>query len=150
MEIIALATMGAKYIVKLITGSKAFDTAKEDTLSKSWKWVKQHVFRNNPSLEEKVNNTAGDEGKEALLTEELKGLLAKDSFRKDFGDWIGSLRQDQSIKNFFGGDIDEIAGNVTIGDKGRVTPGEVPTAKNIVTGRIGKIGGDFQLGDVEG
>lgn len=152
MEISTLAVMGAKYILKLVTGSKAFDSAKEDVLTRAWKWVKQNVFKMSNALEEKIFKTEGDREKERVVEQELLKLLQQKDFREKFQQWFTSLRSEPSVKNYFGGDIKEIKGNATIGDKlkaGETVGKEKYDIKNVATGNIGTVGGDFHVGDTK-
>jgi len=146
MGLLELASAGAVYILKGITGSKTFDKAKEETFEKFWKWTKNVLFKKNTNLEKKVIETPGDDKKKEILTQELLAMLQNEELRNEFQGWMGKL------KNVFEGKINEVEGNVRIGDdlkEGSVRKGDAVTRKNIFTGEIGKIGGDFTLGDKE-
>ena len=152
MELSALALTGARYILKLITTSKTIDHTKEEAIGKSVKWIKEHIFRMKPAIEEKINKADDSQEKENILVQELTALLHDPGFRNNFTEWLRIQHKDPAIKNYFDGDIDEVKGKVTIGDKLNADKhgnSDRYDRKNIATGRIGKIGGDFQVGDTE-
>src|ERR1700743_613062 len=111
MDILTLAATGAKYILKLVTHSKAFDNAKDDTLGGARNWLQQHLFKKHPKLEEKVNQPGTGMEKEREVSSELAGLLQNEGFRNEFAAWIKSLQTNPKVKNFFGTTIEEIEGD---------------------------------------
>jgi len=144
MDIAVLALTGAKYILKLITGSKTFDKAKEDALGNSYDWVKQHIFKARPALEAKLNQVAAPEEKQRLLAGELTDLLQDQTAREAFVQWLQSLQSQPAVRNYFGTEIDEIEGNIHVGNTGA---GSTGGQENIAMGKIGKMKGDFHVGD---
>ena len=150
MELFTLAATGAKYILKLIAGSKTVTTAKDDAVGKSWEWVKQHVFKRNPSIEENLKNAGSEDEKESELRRELMILLRQEEFRQEFEELIKSLQPKFSMKNVWEGSIKEIGGSFSIGDKGsgdKTLKDEDHLIKNVAKGDIGIIHGDFNIGD---
>ncbi|GGB26381.1 hypothetical protein [Puia dinghuensis] len=147
MDILALAATGARYIVNLIANSKTLDAAKEDAIGKSWQWVKQHIFRVHPSLEAQVDKENTNEEKTEVLTRELTNLLQEEKFRDAFAAWLQSLQKDPTVKNFFGTEIQEMEGDIHIGDTGKSGQGEKYDLKNVAMGKVDKMKGNFRVGD---
>lgn len=149
MDIATLALMGARYIVKLIGGSKTFEEVKENTLNKSWSWVKRRVLGQQRGLGQAIEQTADPAEKEKLLTNGLTDLLQNESFKQEFLSWMEDARQDPMAKNVFDMTIKEIEGNITVGDNHTSGAGSqsVRTGQNIAKGKIGKMKGDFRVGD---
>lgn len=149
MDIATLALMGARYIMKVIGGSKTFEEVKENTLHKSWSWVKRRVLGQQPGLGEAIDQAADPAKKEKLLTNGLTDLLQNESFKQEFLSWMEDARQDPVAKNVFDTTIKEMEGNITVGDHHTSGTGSqsVGTGQNVAKGKIGKMKGDFRVGD---
>ena len=149
MDIATLALMGARYIARVIGGSRTFEEVKETTLHKSWSWVKRRVLGQQPGLVQAVEQTADPAEREKLLTNGLTNLLQDESFKQEFLSWVEDARQDPVAKNVFDITIKEIEGNITVGDNYKSGTGNQSerTGQNIAKGKIGKMKGDFHVGD---
>lgn len=146
MELITLASLGAKYIIDSIKNSKTLDNAKENALGKFVSWIKVKLFKSNPNLEQAINEPVVNDQKETVIREELMKMLQDKEFLNEFKSQLSG------ISNIFEGEIEEVTGSVQIGNnidtagtEGHFPTGGVNEFKK--EGRIGKIGGNFQIGD---
>lgn len=144
MDLLSLASMGAHYLLQSIKKSKVVDDAKEKALSTFFEWTKEKLFQNNKKIEEIASSSNDDDAKLALQ-QELLSTLQKSDLANEYE------KQVINLSNIFTGEIDEVTGNVHIGDKLRTNPitANRPGIRSVFSGKIGKIGGDFHLGNKE-
>lgn len=144
MEILELATMAAKYIANLLANSKKMDAAKESVIGKSLDWVKLHIFKKKPALEEKVEQAKTPVEKEQVIKDDLASLLEYDSFKIELQEWIAEQRSNAVTSNFFNMEIANMEGDIHVGNIASAGHG---TTENIAGGIIGTIKGNIHVGN---
>lgn len=136
MDIIAMATVGTKYLIDAFKNSKALEDRKEKVLGAFFDWVQRVVFKKNRQLQTAVEQGAHEDA----IRAELIPMLEDEAFRQEFS------KQLQTLSASFEGNIDTIDGNAHIGEniEGQVDPAN---ANNSFKGDIKNIKGDFHLGN---
>jgi hypothetical protein len=148
MDTVALALMGAKYIAKLITGSKTFEGVKESTLQQSLTWIKTKVFGQRPQLQQAIEQTDGPAEKETILVGNLMELFQQESFKEEFLRWIEKEQEEPVVKSFLDANIKKLEGNITIGDQYNENGQQAQRpGQNRARVKIDEMKGDIRVGD---
>jgi|WetSurMetagenome_2_1015567.scaffolds.fasta_scaffold932179_1 hypothetical protein len=136
-----ILTIAGGYILKAISGSKAFSTAKEDLLSKFWQWLRPFFIKDNPDIEKNPDHPDTEE----KVLSHLMQLIKDEGFFNELIERVGQLQKAGiKEKNIVKKDIVNVK-KIRIGDK-MYSPDEKVERKNIVEGSV--YGADeFVLGD---
>ena len=148
-----LITIGLGLLVNTCVKNKAVNTAIDDFVTDSVKWVKGWFGKSNKvgliqNLEAEPQSVAAKEEVAVAMNEMLKD----EQFKTELQKWIlESKKENPSIKNVItkkniieDANLD-ISGNIKVGDKGDA--GGNYDEKNIMKNVTIKGGGDFTLGD---
>jgi hypothetical protein len=148
-----LVTIGLGLLVNTCVKNQAVNTAIDDFVTDSVKWVKGWFGKSNKaSLIQKLQDEPESEEVKAEVNVAMNEMIKNDHFKIELEKWINeSKKENPSIKNVITKknvieDANlEIEGNIKIGDKseGQNNFDEKNTMKNVTI----KGGGDFTLGD---
>jgi len=148
-----LVTIGLGLLVNTCVKNQAVNTAIDDFVTDSVKWVKGWFGKSNKaSLIQKLQDEPESEEVKAEVNVAMNEMIKNDHFKIELEKWINeSKKANPSIKNVITKknvieDANlEIEGNIKIGDKseGQNNFDEKNTMKNVTI----KGGGDFTLGD---
>lgn len=144
MELISLATLGAKYILDSIKNSKALDNTKEQALTTFIGWVKNKLFKKSPKLKAAVISPMTEDKREDAIKAELITLLQDPNILNEFS------QQVTGVRNIFDATVNEVGGNVHVGDDiSGSAPGQIlpQSGMNELKGKIGKITGNLHIGN---
>lgn len=140
MDIIAMASIGAKYIFDALKQSKTLENTKEKALSKFLEWIQQVFLKKNKQLPTTIEQSS----QEDLSKDKIEAILLDMLQEKDFSEEFD--KQLKIVRNTFEGNIGEIHGDAHIGENiaGQQQTGNV---ENEFKGSVNTIKGSFHLGN---
>lgn len=148
-----LVTMGVGLLVNTLVKNKEVNTAVDDFISGSVKWMRGWFKKSdNDLLIQKLEASPDSSEAKQEVSTAVNDMLKDETFKEEFQRWIAeSKKPNPSMKNVItrknvveDANI-EVAGSVKIGDK---TPSDGNyDQKNVIKNSNIKSGGDFTLGD---
>lgn len=148
-----LVSMGVGLLVNTLVKNKEVNSAVDDFISDSVKWVRGWFKKKDKDvLINKLEASPDSAAAKAEVSTAMNDMLSDETFKTELQKWIAeSKKPNPSIKNVItrknvveGANI-EVGGNVKIGDK-TAGQGEFDQ-KNVIKDSNIKADGDFTLGD---
>ena len=140
-RISAILTAALGYLLKSAAQSKTADKAKEEVLGRFWGWIRPHLIKELPKIEEKPDEPETASMAHARLLE----LIKDESFFQELARQVAALQKaGVKEKNIVKGNI-KWTKKVHIGDK-QYSPNEPYNRKNVVEGDVENVD-KFILGD---
>lgn len=133
-----------KKIFKENTRVKEF---KNDIITAFIDWIEPWFLEEESDLFKKIMNPPYSNDTQEKIREVLEKLKTNENFVSQLKIFLNDPKLEQlNEKNIFEGDIDEIEGNIHLGDKSSSLK-ESFSKKNIFKGSIKKIQGNLRIGD---